>query len=387
MGGPSSVARGLALAGASTMLMAGVVAPASAAPKPPVRTTSVAVDDAATTGVNRFAYSGTWRTCPGCEAGALGRSFRYTTQVGAAVTFRFTGRQATLTGYTQPKGGTAAVYVDGRKVTTVNLAKGKKRAAAVLYRTAVLKDGAHTVVLKTVRSPKGTIVAVDKAVVVRIAATAPARPTSAISLTFDDGYADAFTTVRPLLDANGLKGTFYIQANGIDQPSFMSSEQLRQLATEGHELGNHTVTHARLAGMTAAAVESEFTRANTAIQTAAGVLPKTCAYPNGDNDATVRAVAAKYFTGCRTTTGGSNPITNPVRFQLKVVNVSQTTTAAQIQSWLTEAKRPGRWVIFVYHRVGTPVEAEDVTAQAFTQQVALFKASGVPVRTTAQVLG
>jgi peptidoglycan/xylan/chitin deacetylase (PgdA/CDA1 family) len=390
MRGRGAMTRMLAVAGTSTALMAGsivgMVTPASAAPKPPVRTASVTVDDATTAGANRFAFSGSWRTCPGCERTALGGSFRYTSQVGAAVTFRFTGRQATITGFAQPKGGSVAVYVDGRKVSTVSLARGKKRAVAVLYRTKVLKDGAHTVVLKTVKGRKAGIVAVDKAVVVHVATAAPGKPVSAISFTFDDGKADAFTTARSVLAANGVKGTFYIQANGIGQPGFMTAEQLRQLAAEGHELGNHTVSHGRLSGLSAAAVEAEFTQANTAIQNASGVTPKTCAYPFGDSDATVRAVAAKLFTGCRSTTGGSNPVANPAKYQLKVVNVTQATTPATIRSWLTEAKRPGRWVIFVYHRVGAAVDPEDVSPAAFTQQVGLIKGSGVPVRTVADVL-
>jgi len=63
---------------------------------------------------------------------------------------------------------------------------------------------------------------------------------AAVSLTYDDGLPVHHTAVAPLLEAHGLRGTFYatIDSDLIDAP-----EAWRAVAEAGHEIGNHTVFH------------------------------------------------------------------------------------------------------------------------------------------------
>lgn len=63
----------------------------------------------------------------------------------------------------------------------------------------------------------------------------------AVVLTYDDAYDEQLDNAVPVLDSLGLKATFYVTA-------FSKSVQTRlndwkQLALNGHELGNHTLFH------------------------------------------------------------------------------------------------------------------------------------------------
>src|ERR1051326_6371653 len=67
------------------------------------------------------------------------------------------------------------------------------------------------------------------------------RPT-VVTLSFDDGTADQFAAAR-VLHGYGLAGTFYVITGAVGAPHYMSLAELRQLATDGDEIGGHTVSH------------------------------------------------------------------------------------------------------------------------------------------------
>ena len=68
----------------------------------------------------------------------------------------------------------------------------------------------------------------------------PAEPRCIVSLTYDDALPCHFESVAPLLEEHGLHGTFYVPCS---QGFFDNAESWREVATQGHELGNHSVFH------------------------------------------------------------------------------------------------------------------------------------------------
>jgi len=69
----------------------------------------------------------------------------------------------------------------------------------------------------------------------------PNSAKAAISLTYDDGLASHINTVVPILKKYNFKATFYPT---ITSESLSNDiDQWKQLAIEGHELGNHTIYH------------------------------------------------------------------------------------------------------------------------------------------------
>jgi peptidoglycan/xylan/chitin deacetylase (PgdA/CDA1 family) len=67
----------------------------------------------------------------------------------------------------------------------------------------------------------------------------PGGKRAALALTYDDALHSQLEVAIPQLDAAGLKGTFFLDAN-ITQQDML---RWRKVAASGHELGNHSAFH------------------------------------------------------------------------------------------------------------------------------------------------
>jgi peptidoglycan/xylan/chitin deacetylase (PgdA/CDA1 family) len=63
---------------------------------------------------------------------------------------------------------------------------------------------------------------------------------AAIVLTYDDAMPSQLSVAIPQLDAAGLKGTFFLDADSLTPAEML---RWRDAARNGHELGNHSVNH------------------------------------------------------------------------------------------------------------------------------------------------
>lgn len=71
-------------------------------------------------------------------------------------------------------------------------------------------------------------------------------PSHLVSLTFDDALDVHLDRVVPLLEKQGVRGTFFVT---IGAPSLAARvEEWRGVAARGHELGNHTILHPAVRG-------------------------------------------------------------------------------------------------------------------------------------------
>jgi peptidoglycan/xylan/chitin deacetylase (PgdA/CDA1 family) len=67
---------------------------------------------------------------------------------------------------------------------------------------------------------------------------------SVVALTLDDGPTAHTDSVLPVLRARGVRATFFLTgAAAAERPDL-----LRRIAAEGHEIGNHSWSHARMVG-------------------------------------------------------------------------------------------------------------------------------------------
>ncbi len=90
-----------------------------------------------------------------------------------------------------------------------------------------------------------------------------------IALTFDDGPSEATPAVLDLLERHGAKGTFFQCGLHVRRLPAIACE----VAARGHEIGNHTDTHARLYLRGASFICRELTRAQETIRHTCGVTP------------------------------------------------------------------------------------------------------------------
>ena len=73
-----------------------------------------------------------------------------------------------------------------------------------------------------------------------------AIPGKSVMITFDDTSEEHFTIAKPEMEKYGFKGVFYIMTISIGRPNYMTKDQIRQLADDGHIIGSHTWDHHRV---------------------------------------------------------------------------------------------------------------------------------------------
>ncbi|MBX3241836.1 MAG: polysaccharide deacetylase family protein [Chitinophagaceae bacterium] len=71
-------------------------------------------------------------------------------------------------------------------------------------------------------------------------------PPKPIMITFDDGVVDQYTIGAPELKKHGFKGVFFIMTISLGRSIYMSKEQVKGLAEEGHAIETHTWSHQNL---------------------------------------------------------------------------------------------------------------------------------------------
>lgn len=123
-------------------------------------------------------------------------------------------------------------------------------------------------------------------------------PARSVAFTFDDGFAAAVEHGLEALSRHGGRGTVYVvtdQVGGVsswpgEQPFPLASwDQLRAAAAQGHEVGNHTMTHARLSELDPTAQLAEIQGAAAALARE-GLGEGSFCLPYGSYGAETRAI-------------------------------------------------------------------------------------------------
>ncbi|MDF1657268.1 MAG: polysaccharide deacetylase family protein [Verrucomicrobiales bacterium] len=99
-----------------------------------------------------------------------------------------------------------------------------------------------------------------------------------IAITFDDGPHGVNTPrLLDMLKKRNVKATFYVVGNMVKY----NPQLLRRMIAEGHEIGNHTVTHGTLSKMSDTALRKELQDAHDMIVKETGIAPRSMRPPGG----------------------------------------------------------------------------------------------------------
>jgi peptidoglycan/xylan/chitin deacetylase (PgdA/CDA1 family) len=119
--------------------------------------------------------------------------------------------------------------------------------------------------------------------------TAPDRPWL---ITFDDGGASAVAAGEELA-RRGWAGHFFVVTDLVGTPGFVSWDDIRALAGQGHAIGSHTCSHPdRISACSVAQVESEWARSVELLADATGTAVISASVPGGYYSPVVGAAAA-----------------------------------------------------------------------------------------------
>ena len=87
----------------------------------------------------------------------------------------------------------------------------------------------------------------------------------AVALTFDDGPARSRTDeILNILREENVKATFYVIGGAVEE----NPGELEKIVADGHEIGNHSFSHVRMAFVTPGFVKSEIERTDALIRKA-----------------------------------------------------------------------------------------------------------------------
>jgi peptidoglycan/xylan/chitin deacetylase (PgdA/CDA1 family) len=118
----------------------------------------------------------------------------------------------------------------------------------------------------------------------------PERP---VLLTFDDGYADAYTHAFPIMQQTGMVGTFFVVTEWVDlkRDGYLTWDQAREMAAAGHAIQSHTRTHPDLTdGCDLDCLIWQIRGPIETIEAEIGVRPRFFCYPSGRYDEVVLAM-------------------------------------------------------------------------------------------------
>lgn len=102
-----------------------------------------------------------------------------------------------------------------------------------------------------------------------------------VRITFDDSNSSDFTIALPALVERTLHATFFVVSERIDQPGFLTTEQLRTLARSGMTIGSHGTHHRRWAQLNTCQLYAELHGSRTKLETMLGQTVREAACPFG----------------------------------------------------------------------------------------------------------
>ncbi len=142
-------------------------------------------------------------------------------------------------------------------------------------------------------------------------------PEKPIILTFDDGYADNYEEMLPILEAHGMKAEVYMVTNSIGQPGYLTWEQLREMQDRGVEIGSHTANHLPLTTLSSEERADELKLSKLILEWNGIRTVFSLSYPNGKYDEALPELLREneYLTAVTGDPGLNTFQTNPYLMQ------------------------------------------------------------------------
>jgi peptidoglycan/xylan/chitin deacetylase (PgdA/CDA1 family) len=143
-------------------------------------------------------------------------------------------------------------------------------------------------------------------------AMAAGREQGLVGITFDDGYVNILENALPELQRHEFTATMFIISDLLGGTNewdashsgpvwpLMSAGQVAELAAAGMEVGAHSATHVRLAGIGADRLAAEVSGSRSTLSELVGHAIRGFAYPWGNMDAAARRAVrdAGYHYAC-----------------------------------------------------------------------------------------
>lgn len=172
---------------------------------------------------------------------------------------------------------------------------------------------------------------------------------AAVSIVYDDNSSNQFEIAQPMMDARGIRGTFFV----VPKWSGPVWDSIKSASRRGHEIGSHTMTHpnmAALADSDLVAADRELKDSKDSIEKMLpGVKCLTLAWPGNKYSKKAGDLAAKYYVSARQGEG-TLEVSSPADFYA-VRSVTFGDSAITMNRFLDQAIEKKQWLIELLHRV------------------------------------
>ena len=138
----------------------------------------------------------------------------------------------------------------------------------------------------------------------------PAKP---IVLTFDDGYADNYKTMLPILEAHKMTAVVYVITNELGKKNYLTLEQLKDMQRRGIEIGSHTADHLPLISLDATTRLKQIRESKIFLEWSGLQTIYSLSYPNGAFNSEIEEILREenYLTAVTGEAGLNTIKTNP----------------------------------------------------------------------------
>lgn len=149
-------------------------------------------------------------------------------------------------------------------------------------------------------------------------------PDKPVLITFDDGYAEQYMTVFPLMRELGLKAAYFAVSGYVERslPGYMDGRMLAEMDSSGlAAIGSHAVNHRSLTGLDPEELGRETGKSRADLEALLGHPVTALAYPYGDYDRKVMAAAESAGYGLAFTAFAGNGHSSGTLFALRRIRV------------------------------------------------------------------
>ncbi len=164
-------------------------------------------------------------------------------------------------------------------------------------------------------------------------------PEKPVCITFDDGYADSYSIVYPLMKEYGFPWTLFLITDDVGKPNNrMTWDQLKEMA-DSHTvtISNHTLSHPKLHNLaTKEEKAKEIVEANKALKYHLGIDNTWLAYPYGDYDDEVIEICKQAGIKMAVTTDSGRVHVGSYPYDLKRVYIGNDISLARFSERLVK---------------------------------------------------
>ncbi len=178
--------------------------------------------------------------------------------------------------------------------------------------------------------------------------------TAAVSLTFDDARPVQLDVAVPELNKRHLRATLFVTVSKLTR-----LDDWRKAHLQGHEIGNHSVSHEHASELTKASEEIQVEDAKQFLESNFKCGVNIFAYPYAELSPGLQFWVKKYNFAARGWRGDGNLVyvtsdAEPDWYNLPSQPIYTKYDAAVYKGWIGRAMAMGAWTTIQIHGIGDP---------------------------------